>query len=83
MDSQFHDLVYKFSGSMMIYDTLSPLHKKVQRYRQKSVENNSRAEKSVHEHREIYDAIAAHDPEKAADAILRHTQNAKNHIAKG
>ncbi len=83
MDSQFHDLVYKFSGSMMIYDTLSPLHKKVQRYRQKSVENNSRAEASVQEHREIFDAIAAHDADKAADAILRHTQNAKNHIGKG
>ena len=83
MDSQFHDLVYRFSGSMMIYDTLSPLHKKVQRYRQKSVENNSRAEESVREHRAIYEAIAAHDPEKAADAILQHTKNAKAHIAKG
>ncbi len=83
MDSKFHELVYRFSGSMMIYDTLSPLHKKVQRYRQKSVENNSRAEQSVQEHYEIYEAIAAHDPKKAEEAILRHTQNAKNHLGKG
>ena len=83
MDSKFHELVYRFSGSMMIYDTLSPLHKKVQRYRQKSVENNSRAEQSVQEHYEIYKAIAARDPEKAEEAILRHTQNAKNHLGKG
>ena len=83
MDSRFHELVYKFSGSAVIYDTLTPLHKKVQRYRQKSVENKSRAEESVQEHRAIYDAIAAHDPEKAAAAILQHTHNAKNHITKG
>ncbi len=83
MDSQFHELVYRFSGSMMIYDTLSPLHKKVQRYRQKSVENNSRAAESVKEHRAIYEAIAARDPEGAAQAILNHTKNAKAHIAKG
>ncbi|MBQ7935531.1 MAG: GntR family transcriptional regulator [Clostridia bacterium] len=83
MDSKFHELVYKFSGSAVIYDTLTPLHKKVQRYRQKSVENKSRAEESVHEHRAIYEAIAAHDPKKAAEAILKHTQNAKNHISKG
>jgi len=83
MDSQFHELVYRFSGSMMIYDTLSPLHKKVQRYRQKSVENNSRAAESVQEHRAIYRAIAARDPEAASAAILKHTQNAKAHIAKG
>lgn len=83
MDSQFHELIYRFSGSMMIYDTLSPLHKKVQRYRQKSVENNSRAEQSVKEHYAIYEALAAKDPERAEAEILRHTQNAKNHIGKG
>ena len=83
MDSKFHELVYKFSGSVMIYDSLLPLHKKVQRYRKKSVENNSRATKSVEEHRAIYEALAAGDPQAAEAAILKHTKNAKNHIMKG
>jgi len=83
MDSRFHELVYKFCGSAVIYDTLAPLHKKVQRYRHKSVENKSRAESSVAEHRAIYEALAAHDPARAEAAILQHTQNAKNHIMKG
>ncbi len=80
MDSKFHELIYKFSGSVMIYDTLLPLHKKVQRYRQKSVENSSRAELSFKEHREIYEALAARDPKAAEKAILNHTMNAKKHI---
>ena len=32
LDSRFHELVYKFSGSMIFYDTLIPLHKKTQKY---------------------------------------------------
>ena len=83
MDSKFHELVYKFSDSVVIYDTLTPLHNKVQRYRKKSVENNSRATLSVEEHRAIYEALAAHDPKAAEAAILKHTKNAKNHIMKG
>lgn len=83
MDSRFHELVYQFSGSAVIYDTLTPLHKKMQRYRQVSVGNTSRAAESVSEHRAIYEAIAAHDPEEAARCIVTHTQNAKNHILKG
>ena len=83
MDSKFHELVYKFSDSVVIYDTLLPLHKKVQRYRKRSVENDSRAAHSVEEHRVIYEALAARDPKAAEAAILNHTQNAKKHIMKG
>ncbi len=82
MDSKFHELVYKFADSVVIYDTLLPLHKKVQRYRKRSVENNSRAAHSVEEHRAIYEALAAHDPKAAEVAILNHTQNAKKHIGR-
>ena len=82
MDSKFHEMIYKFSDSVVIYDTLLPLHKKVQRYRKKSVENNSRATLSVEEHRAIYEALAAHDPKAAEKAILKHTQNAKDHIGR-
>ncbi|MBQ7096311.1 MAG: GntR family transcriptional regulator [Clostridia bacterium] len=83
MDSKFHELIYRFSGSTVLHDTLTPLHKKAQRYRKRSVENDSRAQASVEEHRAIYEAIAAHDEQAAAEAILRHTENAKNHIMKG
>ncbi len=82
MDSKFHRLIYRFSGSSVIYDTLLPLHKKTQKFRKKSVENESRAHQSASEHRAIYEAIAARDAELAEQLTIKHIQNAKDHIQK-
>ena len=76
MDSRFHEMIYRFSGSTVFYGVLSPLHNKVQRYRKAALETSGRAEKSIAEHRAIYDAIAAHDPTSAAKAMLTHAENA-------
>ncbi len=80
MDNRFHNMIYKLTGSMTFYDTLLPLHKKVQKYRRASIESKSRAFDSVKEHREIYNAIAERNPEKAAQCTTRHIKNAYNHI---
>ena len=81
-DSNFHKLIYRFSGSSVYYDTLMPLHKKVQKYRKASVENESRAIQSAKEHRVIFEAIAAHDGVKAERYTVEHIVNAANHILK-
>lgn len=80
MDNRFHNMLYELSGSMVFYDTLLPLHKKVQKYRKASVESNSRAAESVEEHRKIYEAVAAGDCELAAKYASLHAENAFNHI---
>ena len=82
LDSQFHQLIYRFTGSAVYYDTLMPLHKKVQKHRKKSVENSSRAASSLEEHRKIFDAVAARDPQNARRAMIAHVENARNHIIK-
>ena len=82
MDSKFHRLIYRFSGSSVLYDTLMPLHKKTQKFRKKSVENESRATQSASEHRAIYEAIAAKDADLAEKLTIAHIQNAKDHIQK-
>jgi DNA-binding GntR family transcriptional regulator len=82
MDSKFHQLIYRFCGSTVLYDTLMPLHKKVQKFRKASVQNESRAESSLREHREIYQAILAGDAEAAAAAMTAHVKNAMEHIVK-
>ncbi len=81
-DSKFHQLIYRFSGSSVFYDTLMPLHKKVQKYRKASVENQSRAKQSASEHRAIFEAIAAHDAAHAEQFTVEHITNAANHILK-
>lgn len=80
MDNRFHELIYRLSGSMTFYDTLVPLHKKVQKYRRASVENHSRAAASVAEHRSIFEAIAARDSESAEKYMTAHIHNAYMHI---
>ena len=82
MDSRFHQLIYRFCGSTVLFDTLMPLHKKVQKYRRASVENNDRAQQSAREHRAIYEAIAARNAELAETYTAEHISNAASHILK-
>ena len=80
MDSRFHETLYKLSGSTAFYDTLVPLHKKIQKYRRASVEKRSRAEASVREHRSIYEAIAAGNAQEAEQQMIQHIENARKSI---
>ncbi len=76
MDNQFHELVYRLSGSGVLYDTLLPLHKKTQKFRKAAMQNAIRAEQSLAEHRAIYDAICAGDAAAASAAMMNHIANA-------
>ena len=80
MDSKFHLLIYRFTGSVPLYDTLMPLHKKVLKYRKASVENEVRSTYSFQEHRAIFEAIAAHDAPLAEERMRAHIANAKDFI---
>ncbi len=81
MDNRFHEILYKISGSHVFYNTLLPLHKKVQKYRKVSLQSQFRANESVAEHREILSAIINHDAAAAASFTAQHVKNAYNHIA--
>ena len=83
MDSRFHELIYAAADSVVLYDTLVPLHKKAQKYRKASVENHSRARASLEEHQALLAAVCDRDAERAEAAMRTHVQNAKNHITKG
>lgn len=80
MDSRFHELIYQNCGSAILCDTLSPLHKKVQKFRRLSIEQAGRAETSVKEHRAIYEAIAAKDADLAEQLMNEHVGNAMQTI---
>ncbi len=82
MDNKFHRILYRLGGSMAFYDTLVPLHKKIQKYRKAAVESESRAAASVEEHRKIYEAIADKSSQLASKYAKEHVENAYNHIKK-
>lgn len=79
-DSEFHTKIYKYSGSAIYFDVLEPLHKKLQKYREMSVTEKSRASLSINEHRRIFDAIKEHDEKKAFDAMHDHICAAEAHV---
>ncbi|MBO5358977.1 MAG: GntR family transcriptional regulator [Clostridia bacterium] len=81
MDNRFHEILYKISGSHVFYNTLLPLHKKVQKYRKVSLQSQSRANESVAEHREILNAIINHDAAAAEAFTAQHVKNAYEHIS--
>lgn len=81
LDSQFHALLYRCSGSRAYYNVLSSLHKKTTKYRKASVSRKSRALKSVEEHAAIYQALAAHDGDAACAAAIRHLTFARDSMA--
>lgn len=79
-DSQFHEKIYRYSGSAVYYDALMPLHKKTQKFRKASVASGNRAAVSSAEHRRIFEAIANHDPTEAEMCMYEHIKNAHRHL---
>ena len=79
-DSRFHQTIYSLCGSNSMRDTLEPLHRKLLKYRRVSVSTHSRAQLSLEEHRAIYEAIAAHDGQRAEELTIQHVKNARDSI---
>ena len=80
MDDKFHDAIYQLCGRPVLRDTLLPLHRKSQRYRKISIEDKTRLDKSVLEHKEIYQAIVSGDADLASQLITAHIERAKKNM---
>ena len=83
VDDDFHDAISRISCRTVIKDTLQPLHRKTRRYRRIAMDDKVRAATTMKEHRGIYDAIMAGDPELAAKLTQEHIANAKVHMFGG
>lgn len=76
LDSEFHETIYGETGNRLLCKTLSELHRKIKSYRKISISSEERLIKSVCEHREIYEAIAAGDAELADRLTSSHIEEA-------
>ncbi|MEA4964490.1 MAG: GntR family transcriptional regulator [Oscillospiraceae bacterium] len=83
MDDEFHALICRLSKRTVISDTLTPLHRKTQRYRKASIENKTRMGQVVREHRNIYDAISTGNAGLAQRLTEEHIKNAKKSMTGG
>jgi DNA-binding GntR family transcriptional regulator len=80
LDSEFHETIYRSTGNRLLCKTLSELHRKIKSYRKLSLTVPGRLERSVLEHREIYQAIAIRDAEKADMLTSLHIERALENV---
>lgn len=83
VDDQFHDAICLLSKRTVITDTLIPLHRKTRRYRRISMGDWERTEKTMREHREMYEAIVSGNADLAKELTTKHIENAKEHMLGG
>ncbi len=76
LDTQFHQTIYKASGSRMLEKVLSDLHRNIKAYRKVSLTSPGRAERSAEEHREILNAILRGDSAEADRLTSLHVEHA-------
>ena len=80
LDSEFHNIIFKASGSRHLCKILTDLHKNVKAYRRLSLSKSDRAKKSIEEHKQILEAILANDPDEAERLTSVHIDNALNNF---
>lgn len=82
LDSEFHDIIYRCCESRMLGKTLSELHRYIASYRKLSLAASGRIDRSLAEHKEIYDAISEGNAD-AADALMsEHVERALENLLK-
>ena len=80
MDDKFHDAIYHLCDRPVLRDALIPLHRKSQRYRKISIEDKTRLDHSIQEHKAIYEAIISGNAELAAELSTEHITKAKKNM---
>lgn len=83
MDTEFHELIYRSSGSRMLAKILGELHRNVRAYRKQSLKTPGRSESSRAEHRLILEALRRGDAMQAEALTVRHVEKAMDNIVEG
>lgn len=82
LDTDFHEGIYRGSGSRIISKMLTELHNNTRLYRKLSLSVPGRTEKSVEEHEEILNAILNSDSKSVDGLSTRHVEAAMNNLLK-
>lgn len=80
LDTEFHDLIYAYSKSPVLYSILSPNHHKLLKFRRASLEKRGRIMHSVEEHFALFNALSARDGDKAEALMREHIDHSYNNL---
>lgn len=79
MDTDFHHILFQYC-SRTYARFLNEIHKKLQKYRSVALDERSRAEQSIYEHKAILAAIEARDEKAIERTVTKHVTNAKKRM---
>ena len=80
LDSEFHSIIYRASGSRHLCKILSELHRNIRSYRKLSLSVPDRLCASVREHRAIFAAIESGNAEEAELLTCSHIESARDNL---
>ena len=80
LNSQFHNLIYQYSGNHLLQKHLNGLKSLLHLYRVLNFQGENRDWIIYNEHHEIYRWIKERDEEKAAEAMIQHLIHDYNHL---
>lgn len=80
LDGKFHEILYEASNSRILKHVLSDFHKYVRLARKASVTKESRAQKSIEEHKSILQAIKNKDADLAEALANQHMMNVMKNL---
>ena len=81
-DEAFHDIIYYSTDNDKLILLLNKLREQMYRYRFVYIQEESRHDNLVAEHREIYESIASRDKERASAAAKLHIDNQEKAIVR-
>jgi len=79
---RFHHLIHEASGNQTMPELIANLRLRMSRLQLRSILIPGRSERSIREHEAIYHAVAARDPEAAAQAAAEHMRSLRQAISK-
>ncbi|MCX7772135.1 MAG: GntR family transcriptional regulator [Clostridia bacterium] len=82
LDTKFHEIIFRASGSRLLDRTLTSFHHYIQRARSFSLMDAERAKKALLEHMAIMKAIESRDKERAEVLMANHILNASENIGR-
>ncbi|MBN1623619.1 MAG: GntR family transcriptional regulator [Clostridia bacterium] len=80
LDGDFHETIFKASGSKTLRNILSTFHHNLKKARSDSFGKPARAKAVLEEHKAIFEAIEARDSIRAEHYMLIHVKNARNRV---
>lgn len=81
-DVDFHDIIYRATDNRRLNQIINNVREQMYRYRVEYLKDSRTRGTLLQEHREIYQAVATRDVEKARACIRQHIMNQQQSIAR-